>query len=190
MNTTTTETQKIMEGDQVAFAEFLSNTRRKLYGTIYTMVRNHDDTEDLLQDTIVKAYKNIGNFQGKAQLQTWLHTIAVNTAINFIKKRNRIIKCNLDDTEDSIHTDTEFLEATKVEDASKETMRKEQYAELHKAIAKLNPSHRQIVQWIHVDGLNHGQIAEMLNIPTGTVRSRLFYAHKQLKKLMVNIQYA
>lgn len=188
--TTTTETDKIIAGDTAAFGEFISNNRRKMYAIIFNMVRNHQDAEDLLQDSIIKAYKNVGSFQKKSQLQTWLNTIAINTTINFLKKRNRFIKCNLDDTEDPIHTDTEFLEVTKCDDASKETIRKETYSQLHSAIEKLNPSHRQIVKWIHMDGLNHGQISERLNIPVGTVRSRLFYAHKQLKKMMVNTHYA
>ena len=66
-----------------------SSTRPRLYGLVYNMTSNHEDTNDLLQDVFSKAYKSIGGFRGKSSFYTWIHSIAVNMTLNFLKKRGR-----------------------------------------------------------------------------------------------------
>jgi len=178
--------ERIIAGDNEAFGEYVSANKWKLYSTIQHMVRNQDDAKDLLQDTIIKAHRALPGFKQKSQLQTWLYTIAVNTTINFLRKRNRTYSHSLNDEDDNITLTREFIERTSTHDASYDLMKREQYAELHLAISKLKETHRQIIQWIDIEGRKHTDISKQLGIPVGTVRSRLHYAHKQLKKVLVN----
>jgi len=76
-------------GDPEAFDELIVKYTPRLYGLVYHMTSNHEDTNDLLQDIFSKAYRSICNFRGNSSIYTWLHSIAVNMTINFLKKRNR-----------------------------------------------------------------------------------------------------
>ena len=76
-------------GDPTAFDELVVKYSPRLYGLVYHMTSNHEDTNDLLQDVFSKAYRSIRNFRGNSSFYTWLHSIAVNMTINFLKKRNR-----------------------------------------------------------------------------------------------------
>jgi DNA-directed RNA polymerase specialized sigma24 family protein len=76
-------------GDAAAFDALIVKHSPRLYGLVYHMTANHDDTDDLLQDVWAKAYRSIGGFRGKSQFYTWTHSIAANTTINFLKKRQR-----------------------------------------------------------------------------------------------------
>ena len=83
----------------------------RLYGLVYNMTSNHEDTNDLLQDIFAKAYKAIRGFRGKSSFYTWIHSIAVNMTLNFLKKRGRRYHLSLDDVDASIQNDKEFMEA-------------------------------------------------------------------------------
>jgi RNA polymerase sigma factor (sigma-70 family) len=91
----------------------------RLYGLVYHMTSSHEDTNDLLQDIFSKAYRSIKGFQGKSSFYTWMHTIAVHMAINFLKKRNRRKTMSLDDVDNGILHDPDFIEATSNGDPSK-----------------------------------------------------------------------
>ena len=80
-------------------------TPKRLYGLVYNMTSNHEDTNDLLQDVFSKAYKAIRGFRGKSSFYTWIHTIAVNMTLNFLKKRGRRYHLSLDDVDASIQND-------------------------------------------------------------------------------------
>ena len=76
-------------GDARAFDQLVVRFSPRLYGLVYNMTSNHEDTNDLLQEIFAKAYRSIKGFQGKSSFYTWMHSISVNMAINFLKKRNR-----------------------------------------------------------------------------------------------------
>ena len=81
--------ERTQSGDARAFDELVVRFSPRLYGLIYNMTSSHEDTNDLLQEVFAKAYRSIRGFQGKSSFYTWMHTIAVNMTINFLKKRNR-----------------------------------------------------------------------------------------------------
>ena len=84
-------------GDAAAFDDLVVKYSPRLYGLIYNMTSNHEDTDDMLQDVFAKAYKAIKGFRGKSSFYTWIHTIAVNMTLNFLKKRGRRYHLSLDD---------------------------------------------------------------------------------------------
>src|SRR5436190_1335770 len=93
---------RTQSGDASAFDQLVVKYTPRLYGLVYNMTSNHEDTNDLLQDIFSKAYKAIRGFRGKSSFYTWIHSIAVNMTLNFLKKRGRRIQLSLDDVDASI----------------------------------------------------------------------------------------
>lgn len=171
-------------GDPDAFSELVIRYRQRLYGLIYNMTSNHEDTNDLMQDVFAKAYRSIKGFQGKSSFYTWVHSIAVNMSINFLKKRGRRHTMSLDDVDSGIQNDEAFLEATTGSDPRREANLTELQQRLNEAMQKLSHEHRAVVTMFDIQGMPHAEIAKVLGISEGTVRSRLFYAHRQLQNYL------
>ena len=98
-------------GDASAFDELIVKYSPRLYGLVYNMTSNHEDTNDLLQDIWAKAYRSINGFRGQSSFYTWIHSIGVNMTINFLKKRGRRLHMSLDDVDSGIQNDKEFHRA-------------------------------------------------------------------------------
>lgn len=173
--------RRTQDGDARAFDALVVRFSPRLYGLVYNMTTNHEDTNDLLQEIFGKAYRSIRGFQGKSSFYTWLHTIAVHMAINFLKKRNRRRTTSLDDTESGLEKDPVFLEATSQGDPSESANLGELQKKLNESLMKLSHEHRAVVTMFDIQGMPHAEIAKILRISEGTVRSRLFYAHRQLQ---------
>ena len=168
-------------GDPAAFDELVVRYTPRLYGLVYNMTSNHEDTNDLLQDVFAKAYRSICNFRGKSSFYTWMHSIAVNMTINFLKKRKRRQHPSLNDPDSSIENDPDFIAATSNGDPLNEISIHELQKKLNASMMKLSHEHRAVVTMFDIQGIPHAEIAKILGISEGTVRSRLFYAHRQLQ---------
>ena len=92
-------------GDARAYDVLVRRFSPRLYGLAYNMTSSHEDTNDLLQEIFAKGYRSIKGFQGKSSFHTWMHTIAVNMSINFLKKRNRRRTMSLDDIDNGVMND-------------------------------------------------------------------------------------
>jgi RNA polymerase sigma factor (sigma-70 family) len=171
-------------GDPGAFDDLVRKFTPRLYGLVYNMTSNHEDTNDLLQEVFAKAYRSIKGFQGKSSFYTWIHTIAVNRTLNFLKKRGRRYSVSLDDVDRSIETDPEFMELTATSDPVRETGLRELQKRLNESLLKLSPKHRAVVTMFDIQGMPHAEIAKILKVSEGTVRSRLFYAHRELQNYL------
>jgi RNA polymerase sigma-70 factor (ECF subfamily) len=172
-------------GDAAAFDDLVVKYSPRLYGLVYNMTSNHEDTNDLLQDVFSKAYKAIRGFRGKSSFYTWIHSIAVNMTLNFLKKRGRRYNLSLDDVDNtSIQNDKEFLEATATNSPVREADLSELQKRLNEAMMKLSEEHRAVVTMFHIQGMPHAEISKILRVSEGTVRSRLFYANRQLQNYL------
>lgn len=171
-------------GDAAAFDDLVVKYSPRLYGLIYNMTANHEDTNDMLQDVFAKAYRAIKGFRGKSSFYTWIHTIAVNMTLNFLKKRGRRYHLSLDDVDASIQHDKEFLEATATSSPVREADLGELQRRLNEAMMKLSDEHRAVVTMFHIQGMPHAEISKILGVSEGTVRSRLFYANRQLQNYL------
>lgn len=171
-------------GDARAYDELVRRYSPRLYGLVYNMTSSHEDTNDLLQEVFAKGYRSIKGFQGKSSFHTWMHTIAVNMTINFLKKRNRRRTMSLDDIDNGVLNDPDFIEATSSTDPSNEANLGELQKKLNESLMKLSHDHRAVVTMFDIQGMPHAEIAKILKVSEGTVRSRLFYAHKQLQNLL------
>ena len=176
--------ERTQSGDARAFDDLVVRFSPRLYGLIYNMTASHEDTNDLLQEVFAKAYRSIRGFQGKSSFYTWMHTIAVNMTINFLKKRNRRKTTSLDDVDNGILNDPDFIAATSYGDPSHSANLVELQKKLNESMLKLSHEHRAVVTMFDIQEMPHAEIAKILKISEGTVRSRLFYAHKQLQTFL------
>ena len=175
---------RAQSGDAAAFDELVVKYSPRLYGLIYNMTSNHEDTNDMLQDVFAKAYRAIKGFRGKSSFYTWIHTIAVNMTLNFLKKRGRRYHLSLDDVDASIQNDKEFIELTSTTSPVREADLSELQRRLNEAMMKLSDEHRAVVTMFHIQGMPHAEISKILGVSEGTVRSRLFYANRQLQNYL------
>jgi RNA polymerase sigma-70 factor (ECF subfamily) len=171
-------------GDAAAFDELIVKYSPRLYGLVYNMTSNHEDTNDLMQDIWSKAYRSIAGFRGKSSFYTWIHSIGVNMTINFLKKRGRRFHMSLDDIDSNIQHDKEFIELTATSNPVREADLGELQKRLNEAMQKLSEDHRAVVTMFDIQGMPHAEIAKILGMSEGTVRSRLFYAHRQLQNFL------
>jgi RNA polymerase sigma-70 factor (ECF subfamily) len=172
---------RTQSGDALAFDELVVKYTPRLYGLVYNMTSNHEDANDLLQDVFAKAFRSINGFRGKSSFYTWIHSIAVNMTINFLKKRGRRFQMSLDDVDLNIQNDKEFIELTASSSPVREADLGELQQKLNEAMLKLSPEHRAVVTMFDIQGMPHAEISKILGVSEGTVRSRLFYAHRQLQ---------
>jgi RNA polymerase sigma-70 factor (ECF subfamily) len=186
-------------GDTEAFDTLVVRHSPKLYGLVFHMTASHEDTDDLLQDLWAKVYRSLSGFRGASRFSTWVHSIAVHMTLNFLKKRGRRAAVSLDaaapvmassgdGTEPSMHSGSALalLEEGLVNPHTprSETYLSELQARLTEALDQLSPEHRAVVTLFDVQGVPHAEIARVMGVSEGTVRSRLFYAHRQLQSLL------
>ena len=180
--------ERAQAGDTRAFDDLVRKYTPKLYGLVYNMTSNRDDTADLLQEIFAKAYRALKRFQGKSSFYTWIYSISVNMTLNFLKKRGRYSKVSMDDVDSGILNDPTFIEITT---ANRDTVREVNINELQKrlndALMKLSEDHRTVVTMYDIQGLQHNEIAKILGVSEGTVRSRLFYAHRLLQSYLEDL---
>jgi RNA polymerase sigma factor (sigma-70 family) len=172
---------RAQEGDTSAFDELVRKHTPKLYGLVYNMTSNHEDTNDLLQDIFAKAFRSLKRFRGNSSFYTWIYSISVNMTLNFLKKRKRRQAYSLDDIDSAIQNDKDFIELTSKSDPLREVNIAELQKRLNEAMMGLSEDHRAVVTMYDIQGMPHRDISEILGVSEGTVRSRLFYAHRQLQ---------
>lgn len=157
-----------------AFETLLHIYEKPIYWHIRKMVLNHDDANDLVQTTFIKAWKNLHNFRGEAKLSTWLFKIAVNESLNFIHKERQ--RRNLDsETEDDSFLIAN-LEADPYFDG--DNLQKE----LQKAIAKLPEKQRLVFNMKYFDDMKYEEISDILGTSVGALKASYHHAVKKISE--------
>ena len=173
--------QRARGGETRAFDQLVEKYTPKLYGLVYHMTSNREDTHDILQDVFTKAYRSLKRFRGKSSFYTWIYSIATNMTLNFLKKRNRRRTMSLNDVDLAIESDPDFIEATSKSDPVREANLSELQKSLNMAMQQLSVDHRAVVTMFDIQGMPHSEISKILGVSEGTIRSRLFYAHRLLQ---------
>ena len=175
-----------LKGKTRAFDELTRRHSRKLHVMLYQMLGSEADAYDVAQESFLKAYHSLRYFNGQSAFYTWLYTIAANNARNFIRKRKRERTERIDDDENgNQHEKNDDLADTSREsDPVRGAHIKDLRRKLRNAISQLSPSHQEIVTLCDIAGMPYPDIAKMLNISEGTLRSRLHYAHLHLQSIL------
>ncbi|MDP0491349.1 MAG: sigma-70 family RNA polymerase sigma factor [Verrucomicrobiota bacterium JB023] len=168
-------------GDTRAFDELIVKYSPKLYGLIYNMTSNKEDTHDVLQDVFAKAYRSLNKFKGNSSFYTWIYAIATNMTLNFLKKRKRRVAQSLDEVDSGIQNDPAFVDVSNVANPRQQSDVHTLQEKLNEAMMRLSDDHRAVVTMFDIQGLPHAEISRVLGVSEGTVRSRLFYAHRLLQ---------
>ncbi|MHA6600673.1 RNA polymerase sigma-70 factor, ECF subfamily [Corynebacterium coyleae] len=179
------------ELDQEAKARFAEEAMPlldQLYGGALRMTRNPQDAEDLVQETYLKAYKNFDSFTPGTNLKAWLYRIMTNTYINsYRKKQRRPLETSADEVTDYQLYSSSSHDSTGLESAEVEALKAMPNSRISEALNALNEDYRMVVYYADVEGLAYKEIAEVLDIPMGTVMSRLHRGRKQLRAMLKDV---
>jgi RNA polymerase sigma-70 factor (ECF subfamily) len=164
-----------LAGDSAAFGRLVGLYQDRLYNSLLRVVGSADDAADVVQDAFVQAYVKLDTFRGSSAFYTWLYRIAFNLAISRARRERKTTSL------DTLKTaaGAEPVDGQPAPEANLE--QNEQVAMVHAALAQLSTEYRTILVLREIDGCRYEQIAEILGLPVGTVRSRLFRARLALR---------
>lgn len=175
--------ERTLAGDQRAFELLVIKYERRIQRLIRRMVRDVDLVEDIAQETFIRAYRALHQFRGDAQFYTWLYRIAVNTAKKTLmdfKRDPTVSESALRSTDDEDETSRHGNEPTTEETPETVFAAKEIATAVNNAMVALPEDLRQAVTLREIDGLSYEEIAEVMQCPIGTVRSRIFRAREAI----------
>ena len=160
----------------------------QLYGGALRMTRNPQDAEDLVQETYLKAFNAFGSFKEGTNLKAWMYRIMTNAYINtYRKKQRRPLETSAEDVTDRQLYTTSSHDSTGLQSAEVEALRNMPDTAIADAMNSLNDDYRMVVYLSDVEGLAYKEIAEALDMPIGTVMSRLHRGRKQLRELLKDV---
>jgi RNA polymerase sigma-70 factor (ECF subfamily) len=171
---------RVANGDGAAFGTLVERYEDRLYNTIFRLVGSAEDARDLLQDTFVKAYENLDGFRGGSSLYTWLFRIAVNTSLSFRRKRKPIHATASQTSEDDPPPSDGWADPA-APDPSDPVIATETEAIVQQALDGLEEEYRTVVVLRDIQHCDYREMAEILDIPPGTVKSRLHRARLMLR---------
>jgi RNA polymerase sigma factor (sigma-70 family) len=169
------------QGDLRAYDELVRLYQERIYATIYHMTSNHEDANDLAQESFIKAFRALRSFKGESSFFTWVYRIAINKTINFLKQRKKRTWMSLNDLDFNAEHDPDLVALISEKTPRRDLNLAELQERLNAAMLKLSEVHRLVVTLHDVQGLSHEEISRIMDCNTGTVRSRLFYARQQLQ---------
>ena len=176
--------ERVKQGDQRAFEMLVVKYQRRIERLIGRMVRDTDLVQDIAQETFIRAYRAIPQFRGESAFYTWLYRIAVNTAKKALVdlKRDPLITETAMASASSDDDETSRVENELTDGETPEAVlaSKEIAATVNAAIEALSEDLRQAVTLRELEGLSYEEIAEVMNCPIGTVRSRIFRAREAI----------
>ncbi|MFC1492483.1 RNA polymerase sigma factor [candidate division KSB1 bacterium] len=172
----------IKDGSEAAFAELTKRYMKKSYSFAYRIVGDMEAAKDLTQDIFVKIYSTIGGFKEGAKFFSWYYRILLNHCINY-KRRKKLVSM-LPFTDVFTREDYREKDENVIPDEENSEEKKDTVAYVRTAIDKLSPKHKAVIVLFDLEGIPQEQIAEIIGVSVGTVRSRIHYARKQLKILL------
>jgi RNA polymerase sigma-70 factor (ECF subfamily) len=182
-----TSEPSLTEDDVDLFARLLAAHQEKLYRVAYRMAGHHEDAQDLLQDALLEAYRSFKKFQRGTYFDKWLYRIMTNTFIDRQRHKKRVGRVDSLDAP-SVGGDDGEISAREIPDWTGEPSRRvlhDEFGEpVQKALNQLKPDFRMVLILSDVEEFSYEEIAEMLNIPIGTVRSRLHRARDMMRQTL------
>jgi len=181
--------QRCRRGDSEATERLILRYQNRVYNIIYRMCGNADDAAELTQDTFVKVIENIDRFAGKSSFYTWIFRIAVNLTLNFCQRRTKVAYQSLDIEQQDQNWQAKallkkFLSDETSPDPAMVAQNKELLQLLQESLTELDEPHRAVIVLRDIEEMTYHQIAKVLNLEMGTVKSRLNRARCNLRELL------
>ena len=174
--------ERCRAGDLTGFESLVEKYKRRAYRLAYQVLRDQEEALDVAQEAFIKAYQSLPRFRGQSAFYTWLFRIIVNLAMD--RHRQRVARQRAFGAEGVPSEEWERLAPAGGLDPEDEAARAEQRRRIETALGGLPPHHRSIIILSDIEGLSYREIADVLEIPLGTVMSRLHNARKRLRRLL------
>jgi RNA polymerase sigma-70 factor (ECF subfamily) len=177
---------RFKSGDQAAFDEMVGRYWDRIYAMVNQLLRNSQDAEEVTQDAFIRAHRGLVNFRGDSAFSTWLYQIATNLARNrywywWRRKRDKSVSFDAPVSADNSTTLADLIPA-EVETPDDITVTQEFVARIAKGMERLSAKHREILTLRNIKNLTYEEIAEILGISVGTVKSRIARARESLRR--------
>lgn len=172
--------KQCQRGDSEAMSRLICKYQDRVYNIILKICNNSDDAAELTQDTFVKVLENITDFRGKSSFYTWLFRVACNEAINFCRRRFKVVSQSLDS---GMAPPAEMSD----NDPARLAQQKEVIALLTEAISRLDEDHRVVLVLRDIEQMSYNQISDVLGLELGTVKSRLSRARSMLREILETV---
>ena len=173
--------------DEDAFSEIVGRYERFVYSTVFAELKNPDDAFDVSQEVFIRLYNAAGGFRCESTLKTWLYRMCKNCAYDYMRKyyKHRAVSLTYKDAEEETTEDADIVSDTTPED---ELLRKEKIQAVRNAVLELPEEQREVIVLREFQNMQYSEIAVMLGISEGTVKSRISRARENLKKILENFR--
>jgi RNA polymerase sigma-70 factor (ECF subfamily) len=185
---------RFLSGDESAFVEIMEDNHDRLFNIVLNMLHNRGDTEEIVQDTFIRAHRGLATFRCESSLRTWLYRIAINLARNrywYFQRRFRHATLSLDRPleggNEGASREFRDLISSGMPDPAHEASQQEFSGLMTTCLARLDPAHRTILTQRFLKNLSYGEIGAALGIRAGTVKSRLARARQRLRKQIADV---
>ncbi len=177
------------QGDSAAMERLILKYQNRIYNVILKICANPHDAAELTQDTFVKVIENIDRFESKSSFYTWAYRIAVNLTLNYCQRNAKLKLKSLDaedneDNDKAAQTLKDFLSDDNSPDPAMVAQNKELCDIAHQSLMRLDDEQRAVIVLRDIEGMDYAQIANVLEIKLGTVRSRISRARNRLRQIM------
>jgi len=170
--------ERAQNGDVLAFEELVSLYAKKIYNYCYRMTDSREDAEDLAQEVFIKVYRNLKSFKGNSKFSTWVYRIAYNTCVDRYRNGRKLdtILLNPGKNEDAVEIELVSNDPLPEE----EVIKRERYRKLQACLASLKPEYKTVIILRDIQNYSYEEIAEILQVPLGTVKSHISRARAAL----------
>ena len=180
--------KRVRDGDQRAFKLLVERYQRKVYAVALGMLKDKEEAMDVSQEAFVKVYKYLDHFKGDSSFYTWLYRITVNICIDVMRRKGSA-GGQMEEFDESIATDLGearigALGSRLGTNPQKSALRRELAEKIQEALAAVPEKHRAILLLREVEGMSYEDLSRTLDIPKGTVMSRLFHARAKVQKIL------
>jgi len=177
--------QRVQAGDTAAFRALFDKYHRRAFAVAMGVVKNQDDALDAVQEAFVKVHKNIHKFQGSSSFYTWLYRIVMNVSIDHVRRTSRRKTLDFDERalheESAVAGDGALVPSVTDANPGNAALRRELGGAIQAALQELPEHHRAVIVLREIEGMSYEEMAEALEVPKGTVMSRLFHARKKMQ---------
>jgi RNA polymerase sigma-70 factor (ECF subfamily) len=173
--------RQALAGNQAAYQELLQRHQKAIFAVVNKLVRNREEARDLVQETFMKAFGSLATYREEYQFSTWLHRIASNCAIDFIRKK-KIEALSLDQPIQTKDSQVTLEVPDWSANPETEWVEKQRSLTIQEAIDSLPQGYKEVILYRHKEEKSYQEIAVILGIPVGTVKARIFRGRELLKK--------
>ena len=180
--------RKAKQGDMLAFEELVLQHEKMIYNLAFRMMNHSEDARDISQEVFLKAYRSLSNFDERSAFSTWLYRITHNTCIDEMRKRKGKQNYSLEEELENEEGSVQRQVADDGDTPEEKLLREEQKSEIVQALNTLSEEHKAAIILRDVKGMSYEEIAEILEISLGTVKSRISRARNQCKAEILKIR--